>query len=62
MDYDDDSFDQEQMTKLINSQISMLNDKFKLYDKMIYEENPNKGMCINNFYGFYLLIYSFKTK
>jgi len=42
MDYDE-SFDQEEMTKLLNSQLNMLNNKFKLYEKMIYEENPNKS-------------------
>lgn len=42
MDYEE-NFDEEQITKLINSQITMLNDKFKLYEKMIYEENPNKS-------------------
>lgn len=42
MDYDD-NFDEEQMTKLINTQISMLNDKFKIYDNMIYENNTKKS-------------------
>lgn len=43
MDYEE-NFNEEQMTKLLNSQINMLNDKFKLYDKMIYEENANKSI------------------
>ncbi len=42
MDYED-NFDEKQMTKLLNSQISMLNDKFKLYEKMFYEEKSNKS-------------------
>ncbi len=39
----DENFDEENMTNLINIQINMLNDKFILYDKMIYENNNNKG-------------------
>jgi len=42
MDYDE-NFDEEKITKLLFSQINSLNDKFKLYDKMIYEENTNKS-------------------
>lgn len=55
MDYDD-NFDEEQFSKLINSQISMLNDKFKIYDKMIYENNPKKSKLIL----FKFFIYRFK--
>jgi hypothetical protein len=58
MDYDE-SFDEEQMTKLLNSQLNMLNNKFKLYEKMIYEENPNKSknsFLFIKFTKFYCLI------
>ena len=44
----DDSFDQEEIMKLLNSQIIFLNDKFKFYDKIIYDENPNKSKIYFN--------------